>query len=268
MPNINEIMEDTGRDSNETSLQISSTSPEVPTGRAMHVRKTSSKGSSRTSRTSSSGSSAGRQQPTNRVTSRASTPKGSSYRNRGVPSLPLMDQQSSQNSSVRSASPMPLVSASHRGLGAISPAQQGGVQAGTADVDMDGHNRIEVRNTQQNYYDQRSMQVAVAVGLDPQRVLEHVQSVESQARETRRQAEQVVSHTQSTAQQVVHDVQSQAAQVVHDTQRDAERAVHQAQSRVASVEGQASQLIRDMTNEHHAELARIQDIANHAQMQA
>ena len=137
---------------------------------------------------------------------------------------------------------------------------QGSAQAGAADVDMDSRNRIEVTNTQQNYY--------VAVGLDPQRVKHHVQSVESQARETQRQAEQVVSHAQSTAQQVVHEVQSQAAQAVHDTQRDAERAVHQAQSRVASVEGQASQLIRDMTNEHHAEIARVQNIANRAQMQA
>lgn len=98
MPSINEIMDETtGRDSNETSLQISSTSPEVPVGRAMHVRKTSSK----TSRTSSS-SSTGRHQSTDRVTSRASTPKGPSHRNRGVASLPIMDRQSSQDSSAQS----------------------------------------------------------------------------------------------------------------------------------------------------------------------
>ena len=69
-------------------------------------------------------------------------------------------------------SPLPLANASHRGLGAISPAQRGVARAVPTDVEMGTHSQlsasIDVQNTQHNYYDQRSMQVAVAVGVDPQ----------------------------------------------------------------------------------------------------
>jgi len=41
MPMISEIMDESGKGSEETSLQISSTSTEVISGRAMHVRKVS-----------------------------------------------------------------------------------------------------------------------------------------------------------------------------------------------------------------------------------
>lgn len=73
----------------------------------------------------------------------------------------------------------------------------------------------------------------VTVGADPQRVLEHVHAVESQAQsvvfethrraeqtviETQRQAEHEAFETRATAQQLVHEVQAHAVQ----TQRDAE----------------------------------------------
>ena len=111
-----------------------------------------------------------------------------------------MDRQSSHDSSERSESPLPLAHVSHRGVESIVPA----------DVDMDGQlsASITVQSTQQNYYDQRH--VSVNVGADPQRVLEHVQSVESQAhkivRETQGQAEQVVHGTRFQAQQYVHEM--------------------------------------------------------------
>ena len=113
-----------------------------------------------------------------------------------------MDRQSSHDSSERSESPLPLAQVSHRGVGSIVPA----------DVDMGGQPSasITVQNTQQNYQDQRH--VSVTVGADPQRVLEHVQSVEPQAhsigRETQRHVEQVAHETRSHAQQYVHAISS------------------------------------------------------------
>ena len=235
MPMISEIMDESGKGSEETSLQVSSTSPEVISGRAMHVRKVSSgKSSNKTSRSSSSGSSkvvhvAPRPKP------RAFTPTGS-HRNKGRPGLP-MERQSSQGSSEHSESPLPLAQVSHRGIGSIVPA----------DVDMGAQPSasVNVQNIEQNYYDQRNL--SVTVGADPQRVLEHVHSVESLAqtivRETQRQADQVVHETRSHAQQYVHEIQSQAAHVVQETQKDAEIAVQQAQSQAASVEDRANKVI-------------------------
>ena len=116
--------------------------------------------------------------------------------------------------------------------------------------------------------------LSVTVGADPQRVLEHVQSVESQAhsivREAQNEGEQVVHDTRSHAQQYVHEIQSQAAHVVQETQKDAEFAIHQAQSQVASVDDKANQVIRDMSTQHmyRAELTRAQDIANQVQLHA
>ena len=151
-----------------------------------------------------------------------------------------MERQSSQGSSEYSESPLPLAQVSHRGIGSIVPA----------DVDMGAQPSasVNVQNIQQNYYDQRNL--SVTVGADPQRVLEHVQSVESQAqtivRETQRQADEVIHQTTSLAQQYVHEIQSQAAHVVQETQKDAEFAVQQAQSQAASVEDRANKVIRDM----------------------
>ena len=173
-----------------------------------------------------------------------------------------MERQSSQGSSEYSESPVPIAQVSHRGLGSIVPA----------DVEMGGQPSasIHVQNTQQNYCDQR--QVSLTVGADPQRVLEHVHSVESQAqtivRETQRQADQVVHETRSHAQQYVHEIHSQAAHVVQETQKGAEIAVHQAQSQAAAVEDRANKVIRDMSNQHRVELTRAQDIANQAQLHA
>ena len=129
---------------------------------------------------------------------------------------------------------------------------------------------VNIQNVQQQYYDQRNLNVTA--GADPQRVLEHVQAVESQAhsivRETQRQAEQVVYDTKSHAQQYVHEIQSQAAHVVQETQKDAEFAIHKAQSQAASVEEKANQVIRDMSTQHRAELTRAQDVANQVQLHA
>ena len=161
-----------------------------------------------------------------------------------------MERQSSQGSSERSESSLPIAQVSHRGIGSIVPAD--------VDMGVQPSASVNVQNIQQNYYDQRNL--TVTVGADPQRVLEHVHSVESQAQsivsETRRQADQVVHETRSHAQQFVHEIQSQAAHVVQETQKDAEIAVQQAQSQAASVEDRAKKLIRDMSNQHRAELAQ------------
>ena len=94
-------------------------------------------------------------------------------------------------------------------------------------MDVEPTASIEVQNTQQNYYDQRSLQydvqntqqnyydqrnISVSVGADPQRMVEHVHAVESQAHsvvfKTQRRAEQVVNETRHSAQQLVHDMQA------------------------------------------------------------
>ena len=99
--------------------------------------------------------------------------------------------------------------------------------------------QVDVQNTQQNYYDQRN--ISVTVGADPQRVVEHVHAVESQAQsvvlETQRQAEQVVNETRLNAQQMVHEMQAHHVQ----TQKDAELAVQRAQSHAATREDRARQ---------------------------
>lgn len=271
-------MDDSGRGSDGTSLQISSTSPEqmVGQGRAMHVRKTSSKNSSKGSRSSSvSSSQTARHQHPNVSTPKSFAPPP---RNKSRSSTPYQRQSSHGSSEHSHASSLAVVT--HRGEGSIVPT----------DVDMGvqpSSSSIAVQNNQQNLYDQRSIQVDVqntqqtyqdhrtinvAVGADPQRVLEHVRSVESQAHsvvlQTQLQAQHAVHETRSTAQQLVHDVQHQAAEVVHNTRREAEHAIVQAKSQSASVEERASQLIREMTQRHHDELTQAQDAANQVQLQA
>ena len=126
--------------------------------------------------------------------------------------------------------------------------------------------QYDVQNTQQNYYDQRN--ISVSVGADPQRVVEHVHAVESQAHsvvlETQRRAEQVVNETRHSAQQLVHDMQARQMQ----SQKDSELAVQRAQFHATTTEDRARQLIQDLTDRHQAELNRVQDIANQAQHQA
>ena len=142
MPMISEIMDESGKGSEETSLQISSTSTEVISGRAMHVRKVSSgKSSNKSSRSSSSGSSKV-MHVASRSNIRAFTPTGS-QRNKGRPGLP-MERQSSQGSSERSESSLPIAQVSHRGIGSIVPAD--------VDMGVQPSASVNVQSIQQKNY--------------------------------------------------------------------------------------------------------------------
>ena len=152
------------------------------------------------------------------------------------------------------------------------PADQGLV-SGLSDDEMEDSPRVHVHATQQNLYDQRS--VHIQVGVDPDQVIQHVQSVESQAQSMVRDAVTRVHETQHRAERVVHEARVQAQNVVHDTQLRAQRvydeahnAVHQARSHASTVEERANALIQEMNARHQSELTRVQDVANQLQYQA
>ena len=123
------------------------------------------------------------------------------------------------------------------------------------------------------FYDQRS--IHIQVGVDPEQVIQHVQSVESQAQSMVRDAVTGVHETPHKAESVVHEARVQAQSVVYDTQLRAQRvydeahsAVHQARSHASTAEERASALIQEMNARHQSELTRAQDVANQRQYQA
>ena len=272
MPQIKEIMDEAGT-SEGTSLQVSSTSPEViqNVGRALQVREATSQAS----RSSSSSSSrravpATPKQQSSQLSVRNKTKKGQDG--------PI----SSRSSSLHSSTPRPPRPGSHRGEGSIVPARSSlvspvpavqGLVSGLSDDEMEDSPRVHVHATQQNLYDQRS--IHIQVGVDPDQVIQHVQSVESQAQSMVRDAVARVHETQHRAESVVHETQVQAQNVVHDTQLRAQRihdeahsAVHQARSYASTVEERANALIQEMNARHQSELTRAQDVANQLQYQA
>ena len=94
------------------------------------------------------------------------------------------------------------------------------------------------------FYDQRS--IHIQVGVDPEQVIQHVQSVESQAQSMVRDAVTGVHETPHKAESVVHEARVQAQSVVYDTQLRAQRvydeahsAVHQARSHASTAEGKS-----------------------------
>ena len=138
---------------------------------------------------------------------------------------------------------------------------------------MDGSPRVHFHATQQNLYDQRSMHVQV--GIDPERVIQHVQSIGSQAQSMVMDAASRVQQTQHKAASVVHETRMKAQSVVHETQLQAQRvydeaqsAVHQARSHASTVEGRASEIIQELNTRHQSELAKAQDVANQLHYQA
>ena len=226
MPQIKEIMDEAGT-SEGTSLQVSSTSPEViqNVGRALQVREATSQAS----RSSSSSSSrravpATPKQQSSQLSVRNKTKKGQDG--------PI----SSRSSSLHSSTPRPPRPGSHRGEGSIVPARSSlvspvpavqGLVSGLSDDEMEDSPRVHVHATQQNLYDQRS--IHIQVGVDPDQVFQHVQSVESQAQSMVRDAVARVHETQHRAESVVHETQVQAQNVVHDTQLRAQKVQEETQ---------------------------------------
>ena len=271
MPRIQEVMDEAGN-SEGTSLQVSSTSPEViqNMGRALQVRETTS----HASRSSSSSSSRRALQNTPRQSSQLSV-RNKTKKSQDGPT-------SSRSSSMHSSTHRPPRPGSHRGEGSIAPVGsnvvtpapvgQGSVP-GWSDDDMDGSPRVHFHATQQNLYDQRSMHVQV--GIDPERVIQHVQPIESQAQSMVMDAASRVQQTQHKAASVVHETRMKAQSVVHETQLQAQRvydeaqsAVHQARSHASTVEGRASEIIQELNTRHQSELAKAQDVANQLHYQA
>ena len=271
MPRIQEVMDEAGN-SEGTSLQVSSTSPEViqNMGRALQVRETTS----HASRSSSSSSSRRALQNTPRQSSQLSV-RNKTKKSQDGPT-------SSRSSSMHSSTHRPPRPGSHRGEGSIAPVGSSvvtpapvgqGLVSGWSDDDMDGSPRVHFHATQQNLYDQRSMHVQV--GIDPERVIQHVQSIESQAQSMVMDAASRVQQTQHKAASVVHETRMKAQSVVHETQLQAQRvydeaqsAVHQARSHASTVEGRASEIIQELNTRHQSELAKAQDVANQLHYQA
>lgn len=233
MPKISEIMDDTVQ-SEETSLQVSSTSPDVVpnVGRALHVRRESSQASH-----SSSSSS---QQSALPTVPHQSSQLGVRNKTRKSSDGPY----SSRSSSLHSTSQRPPKPESHRGQGSIVPVGSVSVSPHAQSSEgVDSHmenildavsfsatqhnlydqrSHADVHVTQQNLYDQRSMHVQI--GVDPAQVIQHVQSAESQAQPVIRDAVAHVQQTQHQAESVVQETHRQAQKVYHD----ASDAVHQA----------------------------------------
>ena len=159
------------------------------------------------------------------------------------------------------------------GSGAVTPVPKvQGLVSEMRDVEADGSPTIQVHATQQNLYEQRSMNVQV--GIDSGQVIQHVHSVEAQAHSMVHEAVARIHETQQVAS-VVHEAQLKAQGVVHETQLQAQRvydeaqsALHQARSRAATVEDRASVLIQEMNARHQAELTKAQDVANQLHHQA
>ena len=157
MPTVAEIMEEADI-SEETSLQVSSTSPEViPTmGRALQARETSSPASRSSSSSSSRRALQSTPQPSSQLSVRNKTKRSQD------------GHISSRSSSVRSSNHRPPRPRSHRGEGSIVPVGSGaatpvskvqGLVSEMSDVEVDGSQPVQFHATQQNLYDQRSMNV-------------------------------------------------------------------------------------------------------------
>ena len=120
---------------------------------------------------------------------------------------------SSRSSSLHSSTHRPPRLGSHRGEGSIVPAGSSlvcpvpanqGLVSGLSDDNMEDLPRVHVYVTQQNLYDQRS--IYIQVGVDPDQVIQYIQSVESQA-------QSMVRYTVTR----IHEIQHRIESVVHET---------------------------------------------------
>ena len=234
MPNVSEIMDANAMDvsgEGESSLQVSSTSPEVPptsNSRALHVRQGNMKSSRSGSRSSGS--------------SRSSLP-------------PLMDRQPSRD---RPASR----EASHRGPGSMQLHDHRSIshhddqrvlqvnQDQRSVVHRHEHNS-QVNQDQRSFthnQDQRVLQLNV--GVSPEHVIEREANVISQAHAA------------------INEVRSQSAQEV-DAMRNHVASVHQqVQVHTMNVERHANDLLSDLQVRHQDEIAQLQSIANVAHQES
>ena len=78
-----------------------------------------------------------------------------------------------------------------------------GLVLGLSDDKMEDLPRVYVYVTQQNLYDQRS--IYIQVGVDPDQVIQHIQSVESQAQSMVRYAVTRIHEIQHRIESVVHE---------------------------------------------------------------
>ena len=143
-----EPMDESGQQDTSTSLQVSTTSPENPPLRALHVKKSGCKGSRESSSRSSRSSSASSRPPTGVSVARAAT-------HRGPGSVRGVGESHSASEAV-GEHPSPQVHQHH--------LQQNAYDQRTMFV-------VPVLNVQQNLYDQRSINVEqrqIHVGINPQ----------------------------------------------------------------------------------------------------
>ena len=85
-----------------------------------------------------------------------------------------------------------------------SASESGFLVSGLSDDNMEDLPRVHVYVTQQNLYDQRS--IYIQVGVDPDQVIQYIQSVESQA-------QSMVRYTVTRIYEIQHRIES----VVHET---------------------------------------------------
>ena len=255
-------MEPSANDSTESSLQMSSSSPDGIPSRALQVQVASAiqSESSASSQTPSHAEPLRR----NRSRSRDSPYEGGSQQ--------LVSSRSQSGS--RAESPL----SSHRGPGSLTALEDrqgsgGGLpptgqpvtlvrQHDQRSVIRNRHQHVQAQDQRsvhqhvhQHAYDQRSMQVQV--GMDPVAVIQHVQGVERHAHAAIHEARSEATSTQRLADQAVQNIVQEARTHVSEVQA-------QAQVQVQSVETRAQAIVSDMETNYQREIAQIQDIAQRA----
>ena len=255
-------MEPSANNSTESSLQISSSSPDGIPSRALQVQVASAiqSESSASSQTPSHAEPLRR----NRSRSRDSPYEGGSQQ--------LVSSRSQSGS--RAESPL----SSHRGPGSLTALEDrqgsgGGLpptgqpvtlvrQHDQRSVIRNRHQHVQAQDQRsvhqhvhQHAYDQRSMQIQV--GMDPVAVIQHVQGVERHAHAAIHEARSEVTSTQRLADQAVQNIVQEARTHVSEVQA-------QAQVQVQSVETRAQAIVSDMETNYQREIAQIQDIAQRA----
>ena len=265
MPPVSSVlgsMEPSANDSTESSLQMSSSSPDGIPSRALQVQVASAiqSESSASSQTPSHAEPLRR----NRSRSRDSPYEGGSQQ--------LVSSRSQSGS--RAESPL----SSHRGPGSLTALEDrqgsgGGLpptgqpvtlvrQQDQRSVVRNRHQHVQAQDQRsvhqhvhQHAYDQRSMQVQV--GMDPVAVIHYVQGVERHAHAAIHEARSEVTSTQRLADQAVQNIVQEARTHVSEVQA-------QAQVQVQSVETRAQAIVSDMETNYQREIAQIQDIAQRA----
>ena len=199
-----ELIDDSGQHDTSTSLHVSTTSPENPPQRALHVRKSNCK----SSRESSSRSSSASSRPPTGLQGRSHTHRGPGF----SPVLGASDSASGSQSDQPSGS----------FLQQVDPVQY----------------------VQQNVYDQRSINVdqrQLHVGITPEvmsqanavvsAAREQVYQIQSQAQTEVNQAQMQLKATVHHAESIVHEVQSKAQSEIASVESQASGLMSQLEER-------------------------------------